>query len=432
MKYLPLAKYKYAVSNGDDPRIIAENEYNARLDNYAVQKTFLYPLLTYRDESQTSKYPIFFLPLPKILTLADQFRFNSKTINHIASQLPPLAISQFLNSLLVSEIFYTNDIEGVKTNKIEIGTVIQENNLLASQRGKSSEKRLGSTINLYQQTQYGKPIYIQTLADFRRIYDTLLKGELAADRQPNGKIFRDRLANGELLTISSSTKVVHRPPADEEKIQQAMSSVIKFMNDESMPALYKALITHFFFENTHPFLDGNGRMGRYLLSTYLSSKYDRFTGFSVATAILAHIQQYYKDFIVADNAENYADLTLFIQSLLEILTSQQQENIATLNQLKALLNDAEQTISKWIQEHSAKFPTTLSPQLIQQTLSYLAQSKLFSYAPSLGIKDNEIIRNNKDNGFAMAKTRRTLDFLEDCGIIKLIAKKPKQHEITLI
>lgn len=43
MKYLPLAKYKYAVSNGDDPRIIAENEYNARLDNYAVQKTFLYP-----------------------------------------------------------------------------------------------------------------------------------------------------------------------------------------------------------------------------------------------------------------------------------------------------------------------------------------------------------------------------------------------------
>lgn len=134
-----------------------------------------------------------------------------------------------------------------------------------------------------------------------------------------------------------------------------MSSVIKFMNDESMPALYKALITHFFFENTHPFLDGNGRMGRYLLSTYLSSKYDRFTGFSVATAILAHIQQYYKDFIVADNAENYADLTLFIQSLLEILTSQQQENIATLNQLKALLNDAEQTISKWIKNTPPSF-----------------------------------------------------------------------------
>lgn len=433
MRYLPLSKYKYAAQNGDDPRVNVENEYQSRLNNYAVQKTALFPLLTYRNESQTSKYPIFFLPLPEILELADQFRLNSKRIEDLAMQLPGLAINQFLNSLLVSEIFYTNDIEGVKTSKIEIGTVIQENNLKVNGKETTSKRRLGSTIKLYQQTQSGKPIQIQTLADFRKIYDQLLKGELTKNRLPNGELFRDRLPNGESLTISSSTGVVvHRPPADEEKIQQALSTLIEFMNDDTTPALYKALITHFFFENTHPFLDGNGRMGRYLLSSYISTKYDRFTGFSVATAIHAHVQKYYKDFVEADHAENRADLTFFIQSLLAILISQQQENITNLSRAKAELDAAKDTINRWTEENKESFPNKTDLKLVKQILFYLAQSKLFSYQPALGIKDNEIVENNKRNGFPMAKTRRTLDLLTDCGAIQLISKKPKQHEITII
>lgn len=176
MKYFPLSKFKYIVQSNDDPKVITENEYQHRLNAYTVQKTPLFPLLSYRSEQQTSKYPIFFLPLPEILSLAEQFRMNSKHIEEIASHLPSIAISQFLNSLLVSEIFYTNEIEGVKTSKIEIGTVIQENNLNANRKNSVSKRRLGSTIKLYQQTQYGKPIQINTLQDFRKIYDTLTRG----------------------------------------------------------------------------------------------------------------------------------------------------------------------------------------------------------------------------------------------------------------
>lgn len=432
MKYFPLSKFKYVTHSNDDPNIITENEYQQRLNNYTVQKTSLFPLLSYRNEQQTSKYPIFFLPLPGILDLAEQFRLNSKHIEMVAAQLPSVAINQFLNSLLVSEIFYTNEIEGVKTSKIEIGTIIQENSLQSHKKDTTSNRRLGSTIRLYQQTQSGTPIQINDLQDFRDLYDTLLKGEISPERLPNGKIFSDRLPNGEILTIGSATKVVHRPPVSEDKIQHALYTLIEFMNDDQMPALYKALITHFFFENTHPFLDGNGRMGRYLLSSYLSTKFDRFTGFSVATAIHAHVQQYYKDFIEADDATNRADLTLFIQSLLSILVSQQQENLMTMNRLMQELNVAKDKIQNWITNNYQHLPNKTSAQLIGQILFYLAQSKLFSYQPSLGIKDNEIIENNKKNGIAMAKTRRALDFLTEIGAIKLISKKPKQHEILII
>ena len=432
MKYFPLAKYKYTVHTDKDPEVITEDEYHRRINGYTTQKTALFPLLNYRDGHQTSRYPIFFLPLPKIMDLAEQFRLNSKRIELLAGSLPKIAIRQFLNSLLVSEIFYTNEIEDVKTSKIEIGTVIQENNLRANKKAGVSKQRLGSTIKLYQQTQYGHPIYIEALQDFRKIYDTLLKGEIATTRLPNGKIFRDQLPNGEVLTIGSPTRIVHRPPVNEEKIQQALTSLIEFMNNDEMPALYKALITHFFFENTHPFLDGNGRMGRYLLSSYVSSKFDRFSGFSVATAIHAQVQQYYKSFIDADNAENRADLTPFIRSLLRILVSQQEENLTMLRRSKDRLEDANQQISNWVGNHHDQLPEKVSPQLAKKVLSYLAQSKLFSLEPSLGIKDNELIANTKKKGFAMAKTRRLLDYLSQVGAVKVVSKKPKQHVITLI
>ena len=432
MKYFPLAKFKYVTHSDEDPRIVTEKEYQQRLNSYTTQKTALFPLLTYRSEEQTSEYPIFFLPLPHILDLAEQFRLNSKRIQKIAGHLPPIAISQFLNSLLIAEIFYTNEIEGVKTSQIEIGTVIQENNLIAHRQNNVSKRRLGSTIKLYQKTQHGKPIHISSLHDFRAIYDILLKGEITADRLPNGQIFRDQLPNGEALTISSATKVVHRPPASESKIQQALTTLITFMNDDYMPALFKTLITHFFFENTHPFLDGNGRMGRYLLSSYISSKFDRFTGFSVATAIHANVQHYYKAFIEADNAENRADLTFFIESLLDILVSQQQENLVNLRQSMAELDNAKQKIRQWIEHHQAHFPERTSPELVGQVLFSLAQSKLFSYQTVLGIRDNEIIDNNKQKGFAKAQTRRAIDYLTTMNAIKLTSAKPKQHEILIV
>ena len=54
-------------------------------------------------------------------------RENSNKIKELAKKLPGIAKQQFLNSLLVSEITYTNKIEGVKTNRGEISTVIRNN-----------------------------------------------------------------------------------------------------------------------------------------------------------------------------------------------------------------------------------------------------------------------------------------------------------------
>jgi len=63
----------------------------------------------------------------------------------------------------------------------------------------------------------------------------------------------------------------HYVPPPPEEVETCMSDLERFLHDETsgLPVLVKAALAHVQFETIHPFLDGNGRLGRQLIALLL-------------------------------------------------------------------------------------------------------------------------------------------------------------------
>jgi Fic family protein len=98
----------------------------------------------------------------------------------------------------------------------------------------------------------------------KEIHERLLQGVRGQEREP-GEFRRSQNWIGpENCTLTTASFV---PPPPEE-VPVALGALETFLHDDSLPPLVHAALVHAQFETIHPFLDGNGRVGR-LLVTFL-------------------------------------------------------------------------------------------------------------------------------------------------------------------
>jgi Fic family protein len=133
------------------------------------------------------------------------------------------------------------------------------------------------------------------------------------------------------------------PPVHSE-IPDLMSDLEKFAHntDILLPELLKVALIHFQFETIHPFLDGNGRVGRLMITLYLISK-----------KILKRPVLYLSDFLEKNRTEYYnilsitretGDISRWFKFFLTCIIETAQSGIHTFDQILKLQRETEDKI----------------------------------------------------------------------------------------
>lgn len=403
IKYEKLEKLYYKSKKLDE-------EYEKRIKD---SSTIVTNLMIY-SEYKKKQVPLFFKFLPKHFKLQEEIYKNSKKIELEFQKLTSLMMFYTVNKLFVNEILYTNKVEGIHSSKKAIYSELQNK---TSKKKFSKKEKLVGIVKKYENILKNKEEKIESSEDFRKIYEKLFIDFLESENYKlDGKIFR----KDGVEIKNDAMEVIHRGILEEKNIQKEVEKVIKLLNEKEIPSLIKISIIHFFVEYIHPFYDGNGRFGRYLLSMNLAKYVGKYTALSISYMIAQNKMKYYKSFKEVESKYNLGEITFFVENILENVIEGQN----------SILELIEKTIEK--AEYMDKICEEIENQrkdvkkIEMQILYIFIQDYLFNEFEKIKNKDIAKIPN-------LNKTQQTINKytkeLEKKGFIKKVSSRPLRYEI---
>lgn len=202
-------------------------------------------------------------PLPPKLVWNNQLINTLSKADHILGQLSRES-SHLLNPHLLIRPFVTR--EAVLSSKIE-GTQATIGDILANEAGAEvnrSSDELQEVNNYIKALDYGVerlkelPLSLRLI---RELHERLMRGTRGEHATPG--LFRETQnwigTPGCTLTTA---KYIPPPP---DRLMECLYSLEEYLHDRELPTLIHVALCHYQFEAIHPFLDGNGRIGRLLI-----------------------------------------------------------------------------------------------------------------------------------------------------------------------
>lgn len=145
----------------------------------------------------------------------------------------------------------------------------------------------------------------------------------------NGLIEKSGKYRSQEVGIFQGAKVAHiAPPA--KNVLYLMDNLFKYLKNEDELTLIKGCVFHYEMEFIHPFMDGNGRMGRLWQTVILMKEYPVFEFLPLETLISQTQKDYYNALAQSDKA---GKSTLFIEYMLVVIDKSLNELLSFNNRI---------------------------------------------------------------------------------------------------
>ena len=203
------------------------------------------------------------------------------------------------------------EIEGNTLTEEQITALLNDKRVIAPQK---DIIEVQNAIKVYEQLGTFNP---NKLADLEKAHAILLKGLI----DDAGKL---RTKN---VGIVKGSKVAHVAPSG-DMVRGLLNNLFEYLKHDNDVLLIKSCVFHYEFEFIHPFLDGNGRMGRLWQTLILLQKYSVFEFLPVESLIKENQEEYYKVLSLSDKSGHS---TPFIEFMLDIILQSLEALFKTQN-----------------------------------------------------------------------------------------------------
>jgi len=294
-------------------------------------------------------------------------------------------IDLFISMHILKEATQSSRIEGTQTNMEE--ALLRKEDIPLDKRDDWQEvQNYVAAMNFAVQSLATLPVSSRLIRDTHRV---LMQGVRGEHKQPGEFRTSQNWIGG-----SNINDAVFVPPVH-TSVGELMSDLEKFIYNDAIfvPELLKIAIVHYQFETIHPFLDGNGRAGRLLITLYLvNANLLKRPILYLSDYFERNRNRYYDSLTQVREKNNIAQwLKFFLKGIIDI----SEQGIATLSEVMQLQKDVDEKIhtlkskthnAKTVINHLYRHPMIDAPKVATITgISNPSAYKLIADLEQLGI-----------------------------------------------
>lgn len=244
-------------------------------------------------------------------------------LESVATRIPDVDL--FVSMYVRKEALMSSQIEGTQATLEDVLDPLIEDN---------TNRNVADVVNYIKATEYAiRRLHELPLCNrmLKETHEILMEGVRGQEKNPGEFRCSQNWIGGKGSTLRNAKYI---PPSPDD-MTEAMSDLEKYINaDDRLDGLIRAALIHYQFETIHPFLDGNGRIGRLLITLFLMEKKILTTpALYISYFLKKNRVEYYDRMTEVRSKGNYEQ---WVKFFLQALAESAKDAIAAIDELTAL------------------------------------------------------------------------------------------------